>query len=206
MVAIAAMLLLAACGSSSETASNPVREPSRESTERPLATNDPCEPRRFDGDVEDPPRRAEQDSEEAVAIGSTELVLEVVGTELPTSIPISFADRPPFEAPKGSMLVAVSYRVRNEGPRELKPSEDLNTRLLLRASGALYPHAVALPCSIPLAASWAVDHGGVNPATPLPAGDSVTSAVVFVVPKQQPDTALSLVLPGQVGIALSPGG
>jgi hypothetical protein len=200
LLLLLALVALAGCSSSSDPA--PERPPgASDSTE---ASRDPCEPRRFDGEVEDPPRRDGQGGLERVEIGSSELGLEAVGTAFPRSIPISFAEREPFEAPKGSMLVAISYRIENEARGELKPSEDLNPRLLLRASGALYPHAAGLPCGIPLAASWAVAHGGDNPAVPVAPGGSARSAVVFIVPKQETGTRLSLVLPGQVGIALPP--
>jgi hypothetical protein len=207
LLALVALPLLAGCGSSSDPSPQAARGSVRaDPPPAGAAAGDPCEPHRLEGEVEDPPRRSEEGAREPVSIGSSELSLEVTASALPSSIPIRFAEREPFEAPPGSMLVAVSYRVENGGGRELKPSEDLNARLLLRASGALYPNAVALPCSIPLAASWSVAHGGDNPALPVGPGDSARSAVVFIVPRQQPGSALSLVLPGQVGVALRPTG
>lgn len=202
-----ALSVLAGCGSSSGSPPKAESEAAPDRPPRASATaKDPCEAHRFEGEAEDPARRSEERARESVAIGSSELGFEVTASELPSSIPISFEERRPFEAPPGSMLVAVSYRVENESERELEPSEDLNARLLLRASGALYPNAVALPCDIPLAASWSVAHGGENPALPVQPGDSARSAVVFIVPRQQPGTPLSLVLPGQVGVALRPTG
>lgn len=202
LLALTTLPVLAGCGSSAK------EEPGAAGggASKPVAASDPCEPRRFTGEAEAPPRRSEEGRRERVAIGDSALGFEVTESELPGSIPIRFDERKPFEAPHGSMLVAVGYRVENEAERELEPSEDLNARLLLRASGALYPNAAALPCDIPLAASWSVDHGGENPALPVRPGGSARGAVVFIVPKQRPGTPLSLVLPGEVGVALSPAG
>jgi hypothetical protein len=205
-VALLAVLALGGCGSSGEdTTAGPAGETTAaEKPKQKKSAHDPCTPRREPGKIEDPPRRREQGEQAPIEVGKTKLTLKVERTALPGSIPIRFGERPPFKAPQGSMLVAVTYSLANDGPDSVKPSENLNSRLLLRASGKQYPYAAELPCGIPITASWALDKGGVNPALPVEPGEEATTAVVFIVPKQEPETRLSLVVPGQVGIGLQP--
>jgi hypothetical protein len=204
---LAVLALAAGCGSSGDSTGSTSGGETTAAAEQKQAENggpDPCRPHRAPGKIEDPPRRGEQEKPAAVEIGKTKLTLEVEATALPRAIPIRFGKRPPFKAPHGAMLVALTYSLRNKGPDSVKPSENLNAQLLLRASGAQYPYAAELPCGIPITASWALDKGGENPARPVEAGDRVKTAVAFIVPKQEPGTRLSLVVPGQVGIALQP--
>jgi hypothetical protein len=210
-VALLAVLALAAgCGSSGDSTTD---TSSRDTTaasagkgkkDKKKPANDPCTPRREPGKIEDPPRRVEEGERAPIEIGKTKLTLKVERTAFPQAIPIRFSERPPFKAPQGAMLVAITYRLANKGPDSAKPSENLNSQLLLRASGAQYPYASELPCGIPITASWALDQEGVNPALPLEPGKQATTAVVFIVPKQEPGTNLSLVVPEQVGIGLQP--
>ncbi len=208
-VALLAMLaLLAGCGSSGDSTTGASAGDITAAAEKPTrekkSAHDPCTPRREPGPVENQPRRSEQGEPVPIEVGDTKLTLEVEQTALPNAIPIRFGERPPFKAREGSMLVAVTYHLANKGPDPVKPSENLNAQLLLRASGALYPYAAELPCGFPITASWALDHGGENPAQPVEPGEEATTAVVFIVPKQEPDTLLSLVVPEQVGIGLRP--
>lgn len=204
-VALLVMLaLVAGCGSSEDSTTATADGAAKEKPEQGKSAHDPCTPRRLPGKVEDAPRQAAQGEPVPIEIGKTKLTLEVERTALPGSIPLRFTERPPFEAPRGSMLVAITYRLANEGPDAVEPGEHLNAHLLLRASGALYPYAAELPCGLPLTASWALEQGGVNPALPLAAGEEAATAVVFIVPKLEPGTEMSLVVPEQVGIALQP--
>jgi len=205
-VALLAVLAVAGCGSSGEdtTAVSTADTTAAANREGKKGNHDPCTPRRQPGKIEDPPRRREQGEQAPIEVGKTKLTLKVERTALPDSIPIRFGERPPFKAPQGSMLVAVTYSLANDGPDSVKPSENLNSQLLLRASGKQYPYAAELPCGIPITASWALDKGGENPALPVEPGGEATTAVVFIVPKQEPETRLSLVVPGQVGIGLQP--
>jgi hypothetical protein len=213
-VALLAVLALAAgCGSSGDSTTDTSRgDTTSAAKEKPKQGkkaskkpgNDPCTARREPGKIEDPPRRVEEGERAPIEIGKTKLTLEVLRTAFPQAIPIQFSERPPFKAPQGSMLVAVTYRLANKGPDSAKPSENLNAQLLLRSAGKQYPYAAELPCGIPITASWALEQEGVNPALPLEPGDEATTAVVFIVPKQEPGTNLSLVVPEQVGIGLQP--
>lgn len=198
--------VVAGCGSSGESTTD---ASSRDNTAAPAengeqSRRDPCTPRREPGLVENQPPRAKQGEAVPIEVGETKLTLEVERTALPQEIPIRFGERPPFKARDGSMLVAVTYRVANDGPDPVEPSESLNTQLLLRASSALYPYAAELPCGLPITASWALGQGGVNPAQPVNSSEEAATAVVFIVPKQEPGTRLSLVVPDQVEIALRP--
>lgn len=203
-------LALAGCGSSGDSTTDTSRgdttaaSAKKPKQEKKKPGNEPCTPRREPGKIEDPPRRFEQGERVPVEVGETKVTLEVERTALPKAIPISFGERPPFKAREGAMLVAVTYRLDNGGPDPVEPSEHLNAQLLLRASGALYPYAAELPCGLPITASWALERGGANPAQPVEPGEEATTAVVFIVPKQEPGTLLSLVVPGQVGIGLQP--
>jgi hypothetical protein len=204
---LAVLALFAGCGSSgTDTGSTSGGEATAAAKGKPAEkpSPEPCRPHRAPGPVEDPPRRGEEGQPVPIEIGKTKLTMEVEATALPAAIPIRFGERPPFKAPQGAMLVAVTYRVDNQGPDSVEPSENLNAQLLLRASGAQYPYAAELPCGIPITASWALDHGGDNPAQPVEPGERTKTAVAFIVPKQEPGTRLSLVVPGQVGIALQP--
>lgn len=209
-VALLAVLALAGCGSSgdSTTDTGPSGDTTTAAKEKQAgekkSDHDPCTPRRDEGKVEDPPQRSAEGKPVPIEVGKTKVTLEVERTALPNSIPLRFTERPPFEAPKGAMLVAITYLLANEGPDPVEPAEHLNAQLLLRASGAQYPYAAELPCGIPITASWALDQEGVNPAQPVEPGEEATTAVVFIVPKQEPGTRLSLVVPEQVGIALRP--
>jgi hypothetical protein len=204
---LALLVLAAGCGSSGDstgaTAGNDTTAAAKEK-QADKGGPDPCRPHRAPGPVQDPPQRSEQGKPVPIEVGKTKLTLKVEATSLPAAIPIRFGERPPFKAPQGAMLVALTYRVNNKGPDSIKPSENLNAQLLLRASGAQYPYAAELPCGIPITASWALDKGGKNPAKPVAAGRDAKTAVAFIVPKQEPGTRLSLVVPGQVGIALQP--
>jgi hypothetical protein len=203
--ALLAILMLApGCGSAPTTSTGGTTAPRSNEGAAKVGSHDPCTPRRAEGPVEDPPRRRGEGEPVPIEIGETEVTLEVERTALPGSIPIRFGERRPFEAPQGAMLVAVTYRLANRGPDEVKPSENLNAQLLLRASGAQYPYAAELPCGIPITASWALDEGGENPAHRLAPGDRAKTAVAFIVPRQESGTSLSLVVPDQVGIALRP--
>jgi hypothetical protein len=202
-----ALLALAGCGSSGDgTGSTAGGETTATAKEKQADKGgpDPCRPHRAPGPIEDPPQRSEQGKPVPIEVGKTKLTLKVEATALPAAIPIRFGERPPFKAPQGAMLVAVTYRLDNKGPDGVKPSENLNAQLLLRVSGAQYPYAAELPCGIPITASWALAKGGENPAQPVEAGEGARTAVAFIVPKQEPGTRLSLVVPGQVGIALQP--
>jgi hypothetical protein len=206
---LAVLALLAGCGSSGDSSTgasggDTTAASGEKRKQGKKSGNEPCTPRREQGKVADPPQRSAQGKPVPVEVGKTKLTLEVERTAVPNAIPIRFGKRPPFKAPQGSMLVAITYRLDNEGPDSVEPSEHLNAQLLLRAAGAQYPYAAELPCGIPITASWALDKGGENPAQPVAAGEEATAAVVFIVPKQQPGTRLSLVVPGQVGIALRP--
>jgi hypothetical protein len=206
---LAVLTLAAGCGSSGDsTTATSASDTTAAAKEKPKqgkkSAHDPCTPRRAAGPIEDPPRRSEQGKRVPIEVGKTKLTLKVERTALPGSIPIRFGKRPPFKAPQGSMLVAVTYRLANDGPGSAKPSENINSNLLLRASGKQYPYAAELPCGLPITASWALDQGGANPALPVEPGDEATTAVVFIVPKQAPGTQLSLVVPEQVGIGLRP--
>ncbi|HXS46601.1 MAG TPA: hypothetical protein VN756_03965 [Solirubrobacterales bacterium] len=199
LAALLAALMLGGCGSSGDSSST---APARTDTVAKEETSrDPCEPRRAPGPVLDPPRRVAKGKPASIELAQRRATLTLTGISLPRAIPVRFDQRPPFE-PKSGFLVAITYEIENSGPGVLKPSEDLNARLLLRASGEQYPYARELPCRIPISASWAVEQGGTNPARPVPAGRSVKSAIVFIAPKQEPGTKLSLVLPEQVGIPL----
>ncbi|HEX8050663.1 MAG TPA: hypothetical protein VF504_04280 [Solirubrobacterales bacterium] len=205
---LAVLALAAGCGSAGDsTTTTSAGDTTTAAAEKPKQgkkrAHDPCTPRRAAGPIEDPPRRSEQGKPVPIEVGKTKLTLEVERTALPDSIPIRFGERPPFKR-EGAMLVALTYRLENKGPDEVKPSENVNAQLLLRVSGALYPYAAELPCGIPITASWALDQGGANPALPVEPGDEATTAVVFVIPKQEPGTQLSLVVPEQVGIGLRP--
>lgn len=209
VVLLAVLALVAGCGSSGDsTTDTSAGDTTASSGEKrgqgKKNANDPCTPRREPGPIENQPRRGEQGEPVPIEVGDTKLRLEVERTALPNAIPIRFGKRPPFKAPEGSMLVAVTYRLDNDGPDPVEPSENLNAQLLLRASGVLYPYAAELPCGLPITASWAIEEGGVNPAQPVEPGDEATTAVVFIVPKQEPGTLLSLVVPEQVGIGLQP--
>ena len=203
---LAGLALPAGCGSSADsTTPGPAGDATAAKEKQASGSgHEPCTPRRAPGPVEDPPRSREAGEPVGIEVGKTKLTLEVTETAFPPSISIPFGKRPPFKAREGSMLVAVTYRLDSEGPDPVKPSENLNAQLLLRASGAQYPYAAELPCGLPITASWALDHGGDNPARPVEPGHARTTAVVFIVPKQEPGTRLSLVVPGQVGIALRP--
>lgn len=206
-VALLAVLALAGCGSGDSTTATSTGDttaPASAEKQEKESANDPCTPRRAAGPIEDPPRQSEQGKPVPIEVGRTKATLEATRTDFPASIPISFGERPPFKARQGSMLVAVTYRLASDGPNPLKPSENLNAQLLLRASGAQYPYAAELPCGLPITASWALEQDGANPAKPIAPGEEATTAVVFIVPKQEPGTRLSLVVPEQVGIALRP--
>jgi hypothetical protein len=213
MALLAVLVLAAGCGSSGDSTTDTSRgdttaasagkaKQGNKETKKP--GNDPCTPRREPGKIEDPPRRVEEGDPARFEIGKTKVKLEVLDVAFPQEIPIVFGERPPFKAPKGSMLVAVFYGLVNYGPDNVKPSENLNAQLLLRASGVQYPYAAELPCGIPITASWALSRDGDNPAEPLVPRSSSGTAVVFIVPKQEPGTNLSLVVPEQVGIGLQP--
>ncbi|MDQ3724670.1 MAG: hypothetical protein M3335_02065 [Actinomycetota bacterium] len=210
---LAVLALLAGCGSSGDSttgasggdttaASGKKRKQGKKDAKKP--GNEPCTPRREAGKIKDPPRRVEEGEPAPFEIGKTKLKLEVLDVAFPKAIPIVFGERPAFKAPEGSMLVAVFYGLVNYGPGRVKPSEHLNSHLLLRAAGKQYPYAAELPCGIPITASWALSQDGDNPAEPLVPRSSTGTAVVFIVPKQEPGTNLSLVVPGQVGIGLRP--
>jgi hypothetical protein len=206
---LAVLVLVAGCGSDDSTTAGPTGDTAAASKGKKKAqgkksSHDPCTPRREKGKVEDPPQRSAEGKPVPVEVGKTKLTLEVERTATPRAIPLRFTERQPFKAPQGAMLVAVTYRLANDGPDPVEPSEHLNAQLLLRAAGAQYPYAAELPCGIPITASWALEQDGVNPAQPVAAGEEATTAVVFIVPKQQPGTRMSLVVPGQVGIALRP--
>lgn len=201
---LVALALLAGCGSSEDaTTSTAGGDTAAGKGKQKEGSHEPCTPRRLSEPVEDPPRRGEQGQAVPVELGRTKLALEVEQTALPGAIPVRFGERPPFKR-QDAMLVAVTYRLHNDGPESVKPSENLNANLLLRASGAQYPYAAELPCGIPITASWALEQGGVNPAKPVAPGAEAKTAAVFIVPKQDPGTRLSLVVPDQVGIALRP--
>jgi hypothetical protein len=207
--ALLGVLALAGCGSSedsttSTSAGGDTTAAKEKRKQDKQSANEPCTPRRLSGKVEDPPRRSAQGKPVPIEVGKTKLTLEVERTAFPRAIPVRFSERPPFKAPQGSMLVALTYSLDNDGPGSVKPSENLNAHLTLRAAGARYPYAAELPCGIPITASWSLQQGGENPARPLAAGEEATVAVVFIVPKQESGTRLSLVVPNQVGIALRP--
>lgn len=204
--ALLAVLALAGCGSSGDSTTSGTGGDTTAAKAKQAggSGHDPCTPRQLPGPVEDPPRSREAGEPVGIEVGKTKLTLEVTKTAFPAAIAIPFGKRPPFKARQGSMLAAVTYRLDNEGPDPVKPSENVNAQLRLRASGAQYPYAAELPCGLPITASWALDHGGDNPAQPVEPGHARTTAVVFIVPKLEPGTRLSLVVPSQVGIALQP--
>jgi hypothetical protein len=200
LIALVAVLVPIGCGSSGDSTRSTATGDT--GAAEPKSSHDPCEPRRAAGPVLDPPRRAPSGKPAAIEIGETKATLTVTGTSFPRTIDDHFGEQVPFEPSGGSALVAVTYELENAGPEPLEPSEDLNAKLLLRASGAQYPYAAELPCSIPITASWALEQGGSNPAQPLPAGGRARTAIVFIAPRQDPGTKISLVLPEQVGIPL----
>jgi hypothetical protein len=188
---------LAGCGSASPSGSSSAKE----ANGRPAAarsSNHPCEPRQVAAELESSDTSPGGGEAAPIEIGETDATFDLLRAASPTAIWVTYGDKRKYEAPPGSMLVAVTYRLHNRGPGELKPSEDMNSRAFLRVSGNLYPYAADLPCNIPITASWAVAQGGSNPAISVPAGDSVTTAVVFIVPKPREETRISLVIPGQV--------
>jgi hypothetical protein len=197
-------MMLAGCGSGSGTAPEPSTGSAGKSAGAPTTTSskDPCEPRPFSDDVEGPLKVVNEGEDATIEIGMTKVSLKLTGASSPATIPVAFEPGRTFKAPPGSMLVAVAYKLRNRGPGEIKPSTDLNSRTLLKLDDVFYPYASALPCDIPISASWAVAHGGTNPAIPLPAHGSTETAVVFIVPKPAQKTRIALVVPGQVGIEL----
>lgn len=202
LVAIAALLSLAACGSSGDSSPS-ASEPS-EVSDRDSSDRDPCVPARTEEPAADPPKRSAEGRTNSVEVGDSQVELVVLSSASPVKIPVSFEDREAFHPPKGYELVAVTYEATNLGESAFKPSKDLNSRFLIRVSGATYPYAAKAPCSVPITASWAVQHGGQNPAIPISTSESVKTAVVFIIPKQPKGTPISLVLPEQLGIALRP--
>jgi hypothetical protein len=190
--------VIAGCGS---TASQSPETAASTSTTRG-SSNDPCEPARVAHEVDGWDRAAREGQGTAIEVGDTTAVLDVMETAFPDSISVRFGEGRRFQPPDGTMLVAITYRLKNGGPGELKPSEDLNSRTLLQVSGELYPYAAKLPCSIPISASWALSKNGTNPAQRIEVGESTMTAVVFVVPKAKEGTEVTLAIPGQVGIEL----
>ncbi|HEY6549887.1 MAG TPA: hypothetical protein VIY71_01660 [Solirubrobacterales bacterium] len=201
-ILIAAIVFLAGCGSASQSSSSSDSEANGRSTVAANSSKDPCEPRRVSAELESPTTSLGEGETAPIEIGKTDATLDLLRTASPTSISVTYGDKRKFQAPPGSMLVAVTYRLQNRGPGELKPSEDMNSRTFLRVAGNLYPYAADLPCNVPITASWAVAQGGSNPAIPIPVGDSVTTAVVFIVPKPQEEARISLLIPGQVDFEL----
>lgn len=137
-----------------------------------------------------------------IEIGTTKAEVTLLQASFPKAIEVVYGRKRSFEAPAGSMLVAVTYRIENQGPGEVKPSADFNGRTLMRVGDDFYPYATALPCDIALTASWASSQGGSNPAFPVPVDESAKSAVVFIVPKSPQSAELALVVPGQVAVEL----
>jgi len=199
---VAIIGLLVGCGGSSPPPSTSAE--ARTSAGPPPASSpkDPCEPHQSSSEVEGPAATAGAGEATAIEIGDTKAALTLLRASSPAAIRVTYGEERKFEAPAGSILVAVTYRLGNRGPGELKPSEDVNSRMLLRVAGNFYPYAAALPCDVPITASWAVAQGGSNPAQPVPVGQSATTAVVFIAPKPSQEAGAALVVPGEVEIEL----
>ncbi len=191
-----ATMIATGCGTSSDpSTSSPDRS-------RTVASSDPCEPVPISRTIRPSSTIVRQGEATPVEIGKTTASLKILQAASPKTIRLRFDEKRKFAPPPGSILVAVTYRVKNGGPGQLKPSEDLNSRLFLRVSDELYPYAANLPCGAPVTASWAVARQGSNPAFTTPVGQSATTAAVFIVPTPKQAEALELFISDQAVVNL----
>ena len=199
---VAIVGLLVGCGGSSPQPSTSAEARTTTESAPASSSKDPCEPHQRPSEVGRPSASVGLGEATAIEIGDTKATLTLLRASSPAAIRVTYGEERKFEAPAGSILVAVTYRLRDRGPGELKPSEDVNSRMLLQVAGNFYPYAAALPCDVPITASWAVAQGGSNPAQPVPVGQSTTTAVVFIAPKPSRKARAALVVPGEVEVEL----